>query len=68
MSDPMFAVYFTLSRLYELDGKMGEAQKAHIEAEARLRQMKIKNTMIGWYQEDTVEDRHYEQGVSGFGE
>jgi len=67
MSDPYFAIYFALSKLLEQDGRIGEAQKAFMEANARLERMKEINMTIPFYQENQVPDEAFSRGVKGFG-
>lgn len=67
MSDPYFAIYFALSKLYEQDGLSGESQKAFMEADARLQKMKEINTMTPFYQQNDIPDEMDSRNVSGFG-
>ena len=67
MNDPYFAIYFALSKLLELDGKMGEAQKAFVEAGERLERMKEINMTVPFYQQNQVPDEAFSRGVGGFG-
>ena len=67
MNDPYFAIYFALSKLLELDGKMGEAQKAFVEAGERLERMKEINMMVPFYQQNQVPDEAFSRGVGWFG-
>ena len=67
MSDPYFAIYFALSKLYEQDGKMGEAQKAFMEAGSRLERMKTANVTPPFYQGNAIPDSAFSRGVGGFG-
>ena len=67
MSDPYFAIYFALSKLLEQDGKMGEGQKAFMEASSRLERMKEQNATIPFYQGNAVPDDAFSRGVGGFG-
>jgi hypothetical protein len=67
MADPYFAVYFALSRLFENDGKSGEAQKAFIEANSRLQRMKEINMTMPFYQKNSVIDEAFNRGTGGFG-
>lgn len=68
MADPYFMVYFSVSRLYELDNRISLSQKAFQEAESRLSQMRLRNMQPTWYQDSRVEDNEFEQGVAGFGQ
>ncbi len=67
MNDPYFVVYFVLSRLFRNDGRHGEATEARMDAENRLKNMKTRNMTKGWFQNETIPDRHFAQGVGGFG-
>lgn len=50
MSDPMFAVYYSLAELKKEEGNSGELQMASQKLEA----MKTRNGMVPWYQEDQL--------------
>ncbi len=67
MSDPMFLVYFALSRLHEADGANYKAQKAQMEASTRLEMMVQKNNQVTWYQKGNIIDVDFSRGVGGFG-
>lgn len=67
MSDPYFAIYFSLSKLHEISGEGDRSIKALQEAQARLSAMKTRNIMPAWYQENSVPDRDWVLGASGFG-
>jgi hypothetical protein len=68
MSDPNFAIYFALSKLYEQDGLSGESQKAFLEASSRLEKMKENNMKTPFYQSNKIPDYDWDsRGVSGFG-
>lgn len=68
MSDPYFAIYFSLSKMHEIDGDGDRAIKAFNEANERLSGMKMANEMSPAYQENSVPDRDWETGSGGFGE
>ncbi len=59
MSDPMFALYFVLSKLHENDGEGDRATLAF--------SMRVANEEVPPYQDNAVEDDDYSQGVGGFG-
>lgn len=67
MSDPYFAIYFSLSKLHEIDGEGDRAVKALQEAQARLNAMKTRNIMPAWYQDNKTPDRDWDLGAGGFG-
>lgn len=68
MSDPYFAIYFALSKLYEQDGLSGEAIKAYQEAISRLERMKEINASMPFYQSNEIPDGDWDsRGVGGFG-
>lgn len=67
MSDPYFAIYFTLSELYKQDGKSDDAGSAMALAKSRLDRMKEINVSPGFYQENAVKDSAFARGVEGFG-
>ena len=67
MSDPYFAIYFALSRLLFQDGQSDKAAEAMSITDAKLSDMKMKNEMMGEYQEDRVVDLGFSLGVGGFG-
>lgn len=67
MSDPYFAIYFSLSKMHEIDGEGDRSIKAFSEAQAKLNGMKTANIMPAWYQDNAVPDRDYETGTGGFG-
>lgn len=67
MSDPMFAIYFTLSRLYEGDSASSKSMKAYQEASAIMENMILKNSRLGWLQSDSIPDGDAFSGFSGFG-
>ena len=68
MSDPMFAVYFVLSQMHEIDGEGDRAVKALRQAQAKLNGMRTRNVMPAFLQENRVLD-HQEDGgrANGFG-
>lgn len=67
MRDPWFAVYFALAKLHEFDGDGDRANVSYAMATERLRSMKIKNSMLPHYQENSVPDRDFSSGRGGFG-
>lgn len=67
MNDPYFAIYYALSRMYQIDGESGKANEALSLAEGKLTTMKKRNGTLGYYQRNQIFDRDFETGVSGFG-
>jgi len=67
MSDPYFAIYYALSRMYHIDGESGKAVEIMSLAESKLVTMKKRNGMLGYYQRNSINDRDFETGLSGFG-
>ncbi len=67
MSDPYFAIYFTTSQLFSNDGRINEKRDEFVKAEARLRQMVVRNGQNPWWQDNTIKDTDFDQGVGGFG-
>jgi len=67
MSDPYFAIYFALSKLHEIDGEGDRSTKALQEAQARLLNMRTRNIMPAWYQDNKTADRDWDLGTGGFG-
>jgi hypothetical protein len=67
MSDPYFAVYFTLSKLHELDGEGDRATLALAQAQLRLSNMRTRNVMTPYLQDNLVPDRDFDSGKGGFG-
>lgn len=66
MSDPMFAIYFAVSRLYEGDGNTNKALKAYQEANGILEAMILKNNSSGWMQDSRIPDSDSSTGGFGF--
>lgn len=67
MSDPLFAVYFALSKLHEQDGDGDRAATALSIAEEKLASMRTFNAMNPHYQENRIQDLQVMTGGSGFG-
>jgi hypothetical protein len=70
MADPMFAIYFTLSRLYESDGATSKSLKSYQEAMATMETMVQKNNTLGFLQINGIPDPDYfsgDESCSGFG-
>jgi len=67
MSDPYFAIYYALSRMYHIDGESGKANESMSLAENKLITMKKRNGTLGYYQRNSINDRDFETGLSGFG-
>lgn len=68
MSDPMFAVNITLSKLHELDGEGDRSSLAFALADGLLDGMKTLNIMSPFMQDNATPDRDYGTGVPGFGQ
>lgn len=68
MSDPMFAIYFVLSKLHENDGEGDRATLAFSIANEKLGAMRLANTKVPNYQDNAVEDHDSALGGGGFGE
>lgn len=67
MADPWFAIHLVLSKLHESDGEGDRALLALQMAQRSMKNMRVRNTMPAWYQENYVPDRDYELGEGGFG-
>jgi hypothetical protein len=67
MSDPYFAVYFTLSKLHEQDGQGDRATFAMSQAESKLAAMKTLNAMLPNYQANNLENPTILRTGAGFG-
>lgn len=68
MSDPMFAIYFVLSQMHEIDGEGDRAVKAIRQAQAKMDGMRTRNVMPAFLQENRVLDHDSDGGrTSGFG-
>lgn len=67
ISDQYFPVYYALSRMYHIDGLSGKANEALGIAEGKLITMKRRNGLVSHYQDNSVIDNAFSQGVEGFG-
>lgn len=67
MSDPWFAIYYALGKLHEQDGDGDRASAAYAVADQKLRNMKVRNAMLPHNQPNTIGDRDFDFGYSGFG-
>lgn len=67
MSDPMFAIEYSLSKLHELDGEGDRASLALAKANSLLKAMRVNNSVPGWYQDNYAPDRDTEIGIDSFG-
>ena len=67
MSDPWFAIYYALSKLFKNDGKITDSREALMEAASRLERMKEINAMPGFYQSNRIKDSQFSRSVGGFG-
>lgn len=67
MPDPMFCVYYALSKLFDSDGASLKSQKASMEMSSRLDNMIQQNMLSGWFQDTVVPDTDFLSGVRGFG-
>lgn len=67
MRDPYFAIYHALSILLENDGLGDRATLAKFEKDKRLSAMQLHNAQLGAYQDMSIPDYEYDQGVGGFG-
>lgn len=67
MSDPFFAVYFTLAKLHEQEGAGDRARAAYSIADEKLKQMKIRNMMLPHDQTNRAQDDDFRKGRGGFG-
>lgn len=65
MSNPMFAVELSLSKLHELDGEGDRAELALSKAQAILLSMRTSNVMEAWHQSSAPKDE--DSGSGGFG-
>lgn len=65
--DPMFLVYFALSKLFDSDGASLKSQKAFLEMTSRLDNMVQQNMLQGWFQSTEIDDVDFLNGVRGFG-
>lgn len=65
--DPMFLVYYVLSKLFDSDGASLKSQKAFMEMGSRLDNMIQQNMLLGWFADTTIPDSDFEKGVKGFG-
>lgn len=67
MSNPMFAVYLSLSKMHEQDGDGDRAAAALGTAEELLLSMRRRNAKLPHYQPNQIQDRQYAVGHNGFG-
>lgn len=67
MSDPLFVVYFALSKLHEQDGDGDRAATALSIAEEKLSGMRTMNAMLPIYQDNRIEDLNTVRGGGSFG-
>ncbi len=67
MADPWFAIHHSLSTLRENDGEGDRAGLELAKAEAKIKNMRTRNVMPAWYQDNYVPDRDFETGTPGFG-
>ena len=67
MADPLFAVYYVLSKLHETDGEGDRATLAYQLANEKLGAMKLQNSKAPPWQDNAVPDLLMDQGVGGFG-
>jgi len=65
--DPMFLVYYALSKLFDADGASLKSQKAYMEMSSRLENMVKNNMLLGWGQSSEIPDVDFQNGVGGFG-
>ena len=65
--DAMFCVYYALSKLFDSDGASLKSQKASMEMGSRLDNMVQHNVLSGWFQDTTIPDSDFTNGVRGFG-
>ena len=68
MSDPWFALYLALAKLHEFDGEGDRAALALAMADERLKNMKTRNIMTPYLQDNAVPDRDLDTGKGGFGQ
>jgi len=68
MADPYYIVYAVVSELHKGDNNITLYQAALQEAEERLRQMVMKNTMYANYQDHGLQDQQYINTGGTFGE
>jgi len=67
MSDQYFPIYYALSRMYHIDGLSGKANETLGIAEGKLIAMKRRNGLLSHYQDNSIKDNAFSQGVEGFG-
>ena len=65
--DPLFLVYFALSKLFDADGASAKSQKAYMEMASRLDNMVQQNMLQGWFQDTSIPDVDTINGCRGFG-
>jgi hypothetical protein len=68
MADPYYIVYMVVAELHKGDNNITLYQTALQEAEERLRQMVMKNTMYANYQDHGLQDSQYINTGAAFGE
>ena len=59
MSDPYYIVYAVVAELHKGDNNINLYQTALQEAEERIKQMVMKNTMYSNYQDQGIQDQQY---------
>lgn len=67
MADPWFALYTALAKLHEQDGEGDRALLALQKANSRMANMRIRNELPVWFQENSIPDRNFSTGSGGFG-
>jgi len=67
MADPYYIVYAVVSELHKGDNNITLYQSALQEAEERLRQMVVKNTLYGNYQDHGLQDQQFINTGARFG-
>lgn len=68
MSDPYYIVYSVVAELHKGDNNITLYQASLQEAEERLRQMVMKNTMYASFQDHGLQDQQYINTGGAFGE
>lgn len=67
MADPYFAVHYALGKLHEQEGAGDRASASYSTADAKLKEMKIRNMMLPHFQTNRVYDDDFAKGYGGFG-
>lgn len=67
MSDPFYIVHGVVAELHKADNNLALYDSSLAEAEDRLKQMVMRNTMYGHYQDMGIEDNQYINMGSTFG-